>query len=175
VRYTGGRSLARVGFDLGLDGPSAVGLRAAPDLGGAGSLILAVAYEDGGTGRLVAMVLLGRAGRRLGVVLTVKPATNLASVCLGGLGPREGVGAAVWTWLWGPGESHADAHRFRATVYRRSQAGFVEERTVETRGRHQTWKQAAGELGLTCQDYLGPPSGESADTALEGRADGATS
>jgi hypothetical protein len=38
------------------------------------------------------------------------------------LGTKDGIGLAIWTFDWGPRESHYDHHRYRIKFYRWNQA-----------------------------------------------------
>lgn len=98
-------------------------------------LILAVVNTNGASDCYYYPIPIARANGKFRRLLTDNPEfATQGGMSLGSLGARGGVGLAIWSFIWGPGESHYDRHRYRVEFYRWNQSRAVFQRI----GSHST-------------------------------------
>ena len=70
--------------------------------------------------------------------LLARPAQSLleGGVYVGSLGPRVGVGVAVWNFVWAPSEAHVSPHRYTLQRLRWATSHFVPLPPLTTRGKY---------------------------------------
>lgn len=120
-------------------------------------IIIAIALDAGGSGCRFDAVVIGAVKGRL-KVLTRTPlqAFERGGIHVGKLGRGRGSGIAVWNFIWGNREAHADPHRYDVTFYPWS-AGklrFVKGGKLRTRSRHEREEAALSELKLLFVNLL---------------------
>jgi hypothetical protein len=120
-------------------------------------LILAIALDEGASGCRFDAVVIGAVKGRL-VLLTQTPlqAGERGGIHVGTLGRGRGSGIAVWNYIWGDREAHADPHRYEVTFYPWS-AGklrFVKGGKLRTRSRHERGEAGLSELKLSFVNLL---------------------
>jgi hypothetical protein len=122
-------------------------------------IIIAMALDEGGSGCRFDAVAIGAVKGRL-VLLTQTPlqAGERGGIHLGKLGRGRGSGIAVWNFIWGDGESHADPHRYEVTFFPWSagKVRFVKGGKLRTRSRHERGEAALSELQLLFVNLLLP-------------------
>lgn len=86
-------------------------------------LILGVGNANGASDCFYYPVPIARVHGKFQRLLSSAPEMDTqGGFSLGPLGTKDGIGLAIWTFDWGPRESHYDHHRYRIKFYRWNQA-----------------------------------------------------
>lgn len=119
--------------------------------------ILAVAMFAGGSDCGYEGVVLGDEAGRIRNWTPTPVFTNVeGGMYLGDLGGRRGYGLAVWGFIWGKGEAHFQAHRYKIDFYRYDlrSGKMVETEELTTKNKYEAEDQALGEFGLHYVNFL---------------------
>lgn len=119
-------------------------------------LILAVINTNGASDCYYYPIPIARVSGKFRRLLSEAPEMDTqGGFSLGSLGRRGGLGLAIWTFKWGPNESHYDHHRYRLKFYRWSQAsGALENRGSELTRRLDDGIDAALAAGINADDII---------------------
>ena len=122
-------------------------------------LIIAIAVDEGASGCHFDAVIIGAVKGRLGL-LTQTPlqAGEGGGIHMGNLGRGRGSGIAVWNFIWGDREAHADSHRYEVTFFPWSvgKLRFIKDGKLITRSKYERGKAALSELKLSFVNLLLP-------------------
>lgn len=119
--------------------------------------ILAVAMFAGGSDCGYEGIVLGDEDGRITNWTPTPVFTNVeGGMYLGDLGGRRGYGLAVWGFIWGKGEAHFQAHRYKIDFYRFDSISgkMVKTEELTTKNKYETEDQALGEFGLHYANFL---------------------
>lgn len=114
-------------------------------------LIHMVIAQAGGSGYSFWSALFGEINGK--IRLLTPPTTTFSwegGVQLGDLGKGNGIGVAIWNYIWDDNESHFDDHRYQVDCYNfnKKLGKFVKTKTIKTKQKHETPAKALESLGL---------------------------
>lgn len=114
-------------------------------------LIQAVAVHPGGSDHSFWTILFAEINGKI-KMLTPKTTENAiqGGVHIGSLGVGNGVGMAVYNFVWEDDEAHFDAHRYTVDLYKFDEAKrmFVKGKTVTSKEKYNKKTEALNELGF---------------------------
>ena len=121
-------------------------------------IIVAVALAEGASSCNFDAVVIGEVKGRLKVLTQAPLQTGEGGgIYVGKLGRGRGSGIAVWTFIWGDREAHADPHRYKVKFYPWSAntSRFANGGELKTRSKYERSEGALAELKLSFVDLLG--------------------
>jgi hypothetical protein len=151
-----GRELQRVEFAVGDNWHSELNFTVVQLPEFTDPLIIAVAVEPGGSDHHYESTVIGVVDGKIQDLLKEHPRSNVqGAFCLGRFGRNRKPGILSLNFIWKTGV-HYQAHRYRCILYGWTGRTFDKAKVLETKSAHETWQDAASELGFHCRnDFVG--------------------